>query len=222
MIDRHRNSLTEHHDKGVTLAESVIAKLRAAKIKDLKTTEDVRQAIENLPDDTLLQVTIADMWLNLSKRQSLARRGTVPPANPFATSDTNAKELVGKKAAIRDWDMAWLEIENLEAGRRVYSASGSQQARAKAAEFTKRIAVLTSATPNTNVIVGFLDAMFAPAFAQALQQPQRLRVALLTWDEILVRAWWNKDDQLLVIDTYLRVLQAWRSEVHERVVLRTD
>ena len=34
--------------------------------------------------------------------------------------------------------------------------------------------------------------------------------------------WWSKDDQLLVIDTYLRVLQAWRSEVDERPVLRTD
>jgi hypothetical protein len=202
MTKRHRDNLTEHHEKGRLMAKRVLKGLRG-KIG----YEDVRQAIESLPDNTLLQVTIADLWLNLSKPQSLQRRRQNPPPSPFKKV---GRDLVGVKGEIRDWDGAWLQIEHLRAGAKIYGVSGTWAARAQGAEFNNRLGVLLGAK---SIVMGFVDRLTPAALAHALTQPSLLRVVDLTMDEVLTRTWWDKDEQLHVLDVYRRVLDDWRADV---------
>ncbi len=202
--NRHRNSLTEHHERGASLAQRVLVELDDP---HLHTHEDLRRAIERLPDTTRLQVSVADLWLNLSKYQSQQRRSQEPPPSPFTKQ---GKELVGVKADIRDWDLAWLEIEHLRLAAKIYALSGTRAARTQALAFRERLAVLTGAD---GVVMGFVEAMAPGALAHALTQPERLRVVNLSLDRALARRWWDKDDQLRVLDAYTRVLAAWRTEV---------
>lgn len=202
--NRHRSSLTEHHEKGWSLARRTLAALANRR---LHTHEDLRRAIERLPDDTHLHVTVVDLWLNLSKYQSQQRRQQEPPPSPFTKQ---GKDLVAVKADIRDWDSAWLEIEHLRQGAKVYALSGRGAARAQAEKFRERLAVLTG---GNGVVMGFVDQMAPNALAHALTQPERLRVVDLTLDEALGRRWWDKDDQLRVLDVYTSVLAARRAEV---------
>jgi hypothetical protein len=202
--NRHRNSLTEHHEKGGSLAQRVLVELDDPR---LHTHEDLRQAIERLPDTTRLQVTVADLWLNLSKYQSQQRRQQEPPPSPFTKE---GKELVGVKADIRDWDNAWLQIEHLRLAAKIYALSGTGSARAQAVKFRERLAVLTA---GNGVVMGFVDQMAPNALAHALTQPERLQVVDLTMDQVLGRRWWDKADQLRVLDVYTSVLAGWRAEV---------
>lgn len=204
MTNRHRSSLTEHHEKGWSLARRTLAALADPR---LHTHEDLRQAIERLPDDTHLHVTVADLWLNLSKYQSQQRRQQEPPPSPFTKQ---GKELVGGKADIRDWDNAWLEIEHLRQGARIYALSGTGAARAQAVKFRERLAVLTG---GNGVVMGFVDQMTPTALAHALTQPAQLRVVDLSLDQALARRWWDKDEHLRVLDATTRVLAARRAEV---------
>jgi hypothetical protein len=202
------NSVTEHHEKGFTLAEKTLANLLTKKGRRLGY-EDLRGEIEKFPDTTSLQVTIADLWLNLSKRESLYRRKVEPPPSPFSKV---GKELVGVKSEIRDWDRVWLELEWLRAGQRIHARSGSQNSRAMAAVLGQQIAALLS----SKKIVGFVDATSPAALTQAIQHPERLRVKLVTLDEAMESTWLIPSDQLDLIDCYLEVLQDWRSEAAER------
>lgn len=203
--NRQRGTLTEHHEKGCSLAQRVLAELDDPR---LHTHEDMRRAIEDrLPDNTHLHVTVADLWLNLSKYQSQQRRQQEPPPSPFRKV---GNELVGVKADIRDWDLAWLQIEHLRLAAKIYALSGTGAARAQAAAFRERLAVLTGAD---GVVMGFVDRMAPGALGHALTQPANLRVVDLSLDQALGRHWWDKDDQLRVLDAYTRVLAGWRAEV---------
>ena len=204
MTNRHRSSLTEHHEKGWSLARRTLAALANRR---LHTHEDLRRAIERLPDDTHLHVTVADLWLNLSKYQSQERRRQDPPPSPFRKQ---GKDLVAVKADIRDWDNAWLEIEHLRLGAKIYALSGTRAARTQAVKFRERLAVLTG---GNGVVMGFVDQMTPTALAHALTQPAQLRVVDLSLDQALARRWWDKDEHLRVLDATTRVLAGWRAEV---------
>ena len=211
MTDRRRIYIDAHHNRGWRLAEQVLDRFNAH--GEYQTIEDVRQAIEALADTTELQVTIADMWLNLGKDQSQLRRKQQPPVNPFKKS---GKELIGIKGAIRAWDLSWLEIEHLQEGRKIYGRAGTWAARAKAAEMAQRVAVLTTSTRGEPLIVGFVNTMSPIALNQTIQRSDRLQVAFVTLDEALVRSWWIKSDQMALIDAYIATIQEVRTEVQDR------
>jgi len=205
MSSSKRTSLTEHHQKGLTLAEHALAHLLGAK-KDRLGFEDLRAEIEKLPDTTQLQVTIADCWLNLSKKQSQERRKNQPPRNPFQKV---GKDLLAQKGDIRDWDQQWLQFEWLRVGKRMHAQSGSLAARRMAGVINQQIAALLS----SDKMVGFVDATSPAALQQAIQHPEQLRVKLVSLDEAISRRWLITSDQLDLIDVTAVALRAHRDEV---------
>lgn len=56
----------EYEDKGFQMAIELFVNLRM-RTASIATSADLREAIEALPGDQLLQTTIGDFWLGLTK-----------------------------------------------------------------------------------------------------------------------------------------------------------
>jgi hypothetical protein len=100
-----RNNSGDYLGDGEQLARELLEAAGIKQTDKMLTVNAIRTQIDNLPDDTLLQVTVADFWLGLSKREGRNRRATPPPASPFTVAKWRTR--LGTKADIRDWDAIW-------------------------------------------------------------------------------------------------------------------
>ena len=65
------------------MAIELLIELNTPRMSITSATE-IREAIESLPPSQLLQTTIGDFWLGLTKGEGRARRNFHPtPPNPF-------------------------------------------------------------------------------------------------------------------------------------------
>lgn len=117
-----RRSVQEYEDEGLAQAIDYFRNLRGTYRPDMALADDVRLAIDGLPAEAVLQVTMSDFWLRLTKDQGQVRRKNAPPPNPFVKQGRTS---IAAKHKIQAWDLMW----RMQDVTREFAASGSAHVR---------------------------------------------------------------------------------------------
>lgn len=189
----------EYEDKGFQLAIELLESLhmRTAKIA---TSADLREAIEALPDDQLLQTTIGDFWLGLTKGEGQARRNFDPkPPNPYKHRDPRPfkeggdhRSRLGIKSEIDIWEGHWRTLEAITS----YAKSGSKRVRDIGQALRKPLPWLEH---EVDGIIAAINDITLRTFQQALTDPAALAIKRYTLSTALRRRWSDPGEQALWI-----------------------
>lgn len=174
-----RRSVKEYEDEGYEQAIEYFRKAGGTFRKDATKSQDVRSAIDKLPADTVLQATMSDFWLRLTKTEGRKRRKDSPPPSPFVK---NGRNVEAKKQQIEDWDAAWLAKE----AARVFAKSGSSHSRSIGEMLRSRLPWLTA---SQGAVIGCVGELPVASMQLAMKQPEKMHLQWLTLEEALHRRW---------------------------------
>jgi hypothetical protein len=201
-----RRSVKEYEDEGLEQAVVYFSKIDGAFRKDTAKVEDVRSAIDRLPPDAVLQATISDFWLRLTKTEGRKRRSNSPPPSPFVK---NGRNLEAEKRRIADWDVQWLAKE----AARVFAKSGSSQSRSVGEMLRTRLPWLT--TDNGSVI-GCAGELPVVLLEQATKQPEKLGLKWMALEEALHGRWAVLEERGVWLSRFKAAARAVEAELELR------
>ena len=179
-----RSGLAAYEDEGLDLAVQFLG-LLSVRIGTL-TKEGVREAIDNLPPTTKLQVTVADFWLGLARKEAQDRRRDEPPINPFTIRD--GKMFLAAKASIEQWEMAWRMIE----ASRPLAISRLPKVRRVGDHMRCHFTWFV----HDAHVVGLAGQPPVACFTEALTRPEDLSVRHLTLVDALRMPWKDSQEQI--------------------------
>ena len=200
MKTKHRcTAAKEYEDKGALMAIELFKQLKPRPGSVMSATE-IRDGIEALPATQLLQTTIGDFWLGLTKGEAQERRGFDPtPPNPYTHKDPRPfkeggdhRSRLGVKQEIESWDGHWRTLE----AAAVYAKSGSQRVRNIGRALRKPLPFLEH---EVDGIIAAINDMTLRSFQQALADPAALAIKRYTVSTSLHRRWHDPDEQALWI-----------------------
>jgi len=172
-------SAKEYEDEGLEQAVEYFRKIGRTFRYNAATAEDVRSAIEALPQDALLQVTMSDFWLGLRRAVGQRRRNNSPPMSPFKK---NGRTMEAEKMRIAEWDIAWLAKQ----AARVFAKSGSSRSRTFGEMLRTRLPWLTA---ENGAVLACASELPVALLDQAMKQPEKLGLKWMTL-ELALRARW--------------------------------
>lgn len=173
-----RRSVQEYEDEGLAQAIDYFRNLRGTYRPDMALADDVRLAIDGLAADAVLQVTMSDFWLRLTKTQGQLRRKNAPPPNPFVKQGRTS---IAEKQQIQHWDLMW----RMHDVGREFAASGSAHVR-------KMGQALHSLLPwllKGSAVSGCAAEVPHGLLRQLLSQSADVAVAWMTLEEALRTQW---------------------------------
>lgn len=200
MKTKHRyTAAKEYEDKGARMAVELFSELNHRPESVMSATE-IRDGIEALPATQLLQTTIGDFWLGLTKGEGQERRSFDPtPPNPYTHRDPRPfkeggdhRSRLGLKHEIETWDGHWRTLE----AAAVYAKSGSQRVRNIGRALRKPLPFLEH---EVDGIIAAINDMTLRAFQQALADPADLAIKRYTLSTALRRRWHDPDEHALWI-----------------------
>lgn len=210
MKTKHRRgSAKEYEDKGARAAIELFSKLKLRPVSAM-TSEDIRARIEKLEDEQLLQTSIGDFWLGLTKDEGQARRGFDPPPHPFTVVKSN--ERLGRKDAIEQWDARWRTLEAAS----VYAKSGVRSVRNIGMALRKSLPWLEH---EVDGIIAAIDDIELRAFDQAMGDPAGLAIKRYTLSTALRRRWSDPEERALWLARLEAAHRLDESEI-ERLALK--
>jgi hypothetical protein len=201
-----RRSVDEYHTEGMEQALRFFKGLGGTVTVTL-TADDLRQKINELPDGSVLQTTMADFWLALSRDEGRDRRANEPPPNPFMRKGRNK---LATKKAIAEWDVSWRLEDIRRYATRTFASSGAHESQQVAAHLRQSFPWLAD---DMDSLLGNALDMPIQTFAQAIQQPERLRVVQLTVGQAVLRTWADRHDQSRWVDRYAHAIRLFQEEV---------
>lgn len=157
------------------------------------SAEEVRSAINDLKPDVMLQTTMADFWLGLTRTEGQRRRGNKPPPSPFERDDSNSnrRNFVATKRAIEEWDMQWRIREGAESLGREFAKGGTIQARNAGQMIRERLPWLVA---NHKIIFGLLADLPRDQLKSVVEHPETLGVSWMTVEQAL-RGQWKESEE---------------------------
>jgi len=189
----------EYEDKGFQMAIELFVNLRM-RTASIATSADLREAIEALPGDQLLQTTIGDFWLGLTKGEGQARRNFDPkPPNPYKHRDPRPfkeggdhRSRLGIKSEIEIWEGQWRTLEAASS----YAKSGSKRVRTIGQALRKTLPWLEH---EVDGIIAAINDITLRAFQEALSDPAALTIKHYTVSTALRRRWHDPEERALWI-----------------------
>lgn len=195
MKTKHRRgSAKEYEDRGARFAIELFSQLKL-RPGSAMTSEDIRARIETLSDEQLLQTTIGDFWLGITKDEGQARRRFDPPLHPFTVM--KGKSHLGRKDEIEQWDARWRTLE----AAAVYAKSGARSIRNIGMALRKSLPWLEH---EVDGIIAAIDDITLRAFDQAMGDPAALTIKRYTLSTALRRSWRDPEER----DLWLARLEA--------------
>jgi len=200
MKTKHRcTAAREYEDKGAAMAVDLLVQLKK-RPASIMSPQEIRDGIEGLPSDQLLQTTIGDFWLGLTKGEGQDRRGFDPkPPNPYIHKDPRPfkeggdhRSRLGIKREIEAWDGHFRIMEAAS----VFAKSGVRRVRDIGMALRKPLPFLEH---EVDGIIAAIDDMTLRAFQQAFADPAALAVKRYTLSTALRRRWSDPDEQALWI-----------------------
>lgn len=200
MKTKHRGTAAEEYeDKGAAMALELFAQLQVRPASIMSRAE-IRDGIETLADDQLLQTTIGDFWLGLTKGEGQERRKFDPtPPNPYVHKDPRPfteggdhRSRLGIKREIETWDGHWRTLEAAS----VYAKSGSERVRNIGHALRKPLPWLEH---EVDGIIAAINDMTLRSFQQALADPAALAIKHYTVSTALRRRWHDPEERALWI-----------------------
>lgn len=213
MKTKHRcTAAREYEDKGSAMAVELFAQLKI-RPQSVTSPYDIRVAIEALKSDQLLQTTIGDFWLGLTKGEGQARRAFDPkPPNPYIHRDPRLhkdggdhRSRLGRKGEIEAWDINWRTLE----AAAVYAKSGSLRVRDVGKALRKSLPWMEH---ETDGIIAAINDMTLRSLEKALTEPAVLSINCYTVSTALRRRWRSPDERALWI---ARLEAAHRLDEHQ-------
>lgn len=195
MKTKHRRGSAKlYEDKGANAAIELFSQLKLRPERAM-TSEDIRARIEKLEDDQLLQTTVGDFWLGLTKDEGQARRRFDPPPHPFTV--VKGKARLARKDEIEQWDARWRTLE----AAAVYAKSGVRSVRNIGMALRKSLPWLEH---EVDGIIAAIDDITLRAFDAAMGDPAGLAIKRYTLSTALRRKWRDPDER----DLWLARLEA--------------
>lgn len=200
MKTKHRcTAAKEYEDKGAKMAVELFEELQTRPDSVMSSTE-IRMALDELPGTQLLQTTVGDFWLGLTKGEGQARRGFDPkPPNPYTHKDPRPfkeggdhRSRLGVKSEIETWDGHFRVME----AAAVFAKSGSERVRNIGKALRKPLPFLEH---EVDGIIAAINDMTLRSFQQALADPAALAIKRYTVSTALRRRWYDPDEQALWI-----------------------
>lgn len=200
MKTKHRcTAAKEYEDKGAAMAVELLAQLKKRPASVMSPTE-IRIAIEALPGTQLLQTTIGDFWLGLTKGEGQERRNFDPkPPNPYIHKDPrpfneggNHRSRLGIKREIEIWELQWRTLEAAAA----YAKSRSVKALGIGKALRRQLPWLEH---DVDGIIAAINDMTQRAFEQAMSDPATLSIKHYTLSTALRRPWRHPEERELWI-----------------------
>ena len=206
-----RRSVKEYEDEGLEQAVEYFSKVAGTFRKHTAKAEDVRRAIDSLPPHTVLQATMSDFWLRLTKTEGRKRRKDSPPPSPFVKSGRN---LVAEKQRIADWDVHWLAKE----AAFVFAKSGSSHSRSVGDLLRTRLPWITA---DKGSVLGCATELPIDLLNQAIRQPQKLALEWMTLEQALLGRWMEVEERKVWLARFTMANRAVVSEVERRYLEQT-
>lgn len=178
-----RAGLAEYEDQGLHRAIKYLG-LKGIRPGTL-SKEAVRQELDNLEPAAVLQVTVADFWLGLAKKEAQERREKQPPTNPFKKDGLSS---LATKASIEQWEMEWRMVE----ASKSLAISRVPKVRQVGHDMRSRFAWFVQ----DGDVVGLAAQPPAACFAEALTRPEHLSVRQLALEDALRMPWKDTGEQI--------------------------
>lgn len=200
MKTRHRcTAAKEYEEKGAAMAVELFVQLKVRPVS-VASSQEIRDCIEKLDDDQLLQTTIGDFWMGLTKGEGQERRGFDPtPPTPYTHRDTRTfkeggdhRSRLGKKSEIEQWEGHWRTLE----AAAVYAKSGALRVRKIGKALRKTLPWLEH---EVDGIIAAINDMTLRSFQQALANPAALTIKHYTVSTALRRRWHDPEERALWI-----------------------
>ena len=201
-----RRSVKEYEDEGLEQAVEYFSKIGGTFRKDTAKAEDVRSAIDSLPPHAVLQATMSDFWLRLTKTEGRKRRKDSPPPSPFVK---NGRHLEAEKRRIAEWDVRWLAKE----AARVFAKSGSSQSRTVGDMLRTRLPWITA---DNGAVIGCAAELPIAMLEQAMRQPEKLALEWMTLEQALLGRWMDVEERKVWLARYTTASRAMVSELERR------
>lgn len=198
-----RRSVKEYEDEGLEQAVEYFSKIAGTFRKHTAKAEDVRRAIDSLPPHTVLQATMSDFWLRLTKTEGRKRRKESPPPSPFVKSGRN---LVAEKQRIADWDVDWLAKE----AAFVFAKSGSSHSRSVGDLLRTRLPWITA---DKGAVLGCATELPIEMLDQAMMRPQKLALEWMTLEHALLGRWIEVEERKVWLARFTMANRAVVSEL---------
>ena len=200
MKTKHRcTAAKEYEEKGAAMAVELFVQLKVRPVS-IASSQEIRDCIETLADDQLLQTTIGDFWLGLTKGEGQERRKFDPtPPNPYVHKDPRPfdeggdhRSRLGKKSEIEKWEGHWRTLE----AAAVYANSGALKARQIGKALRKTLPWLEH---EVDGIIAAINDMTLRSFQNALADPAALAIKHYTVSTALRRRWHDPEERALWI-----------------------
>ena len=201
-----RRSVKEYEDEGLEQAVEYFSKIGGTFRKDAAKAVDVRSAIDRLPPNAVLQATMSDFWLRLTKTEGRKRRKDSPPPSPFVK---NGRSLEAEKQRIADWDVHWLAKE----AARVFAKSGSSKSRMVGDMLRTRLPWIIA---ETGAVIGSAADLPVKMLEQAIAQPEKLALEWMTLEQALLGRWTEVDERKIWLTRFAAANGALVSELERR------
>jgi hypothetical protein len=202
----NRHSLDEYHSEGMAQALRRFQGPKGAAANTL-SADAVREMINGLPDNSNLQTTTSDFWLNLSRDEGRHRRAFDPPQNPFKKQ---GRDKLARKDLISAWDYEWRMDTVVRFAEKVFASSGAKVSQDIANHLRQNFAWLEH---DQDGLCGNLMEMPVQSFVQAIQQPELLRVRQMTVGQAVVRRWADRKEQTRWLERYVQAIEIFQKEV---------
>lgn len=208
---RRRSGAKEYEDYGYDLAVKLLIDL-GVRLGACMTGDDIRDHLDTLDDAQLLQTTVGDFWLGVTKDEGKERRKFDPiPPNPFKHKQHRSR--LGRKDEIEAWDGHWRTIE----AAAVYAKSGVRRIRNIGMALRKSLPWLEH---EVDGIIGALNDLTRHSFAQAMQADiSALAIKQYTVADALRRRWHDTQERAIWIK---RLELAHRHEERELRLLASQ
>lgn len=190
-----------YYEEGIKQAKALFDRLYPRKSHGVDLTMDadaIRKRVDSdeVPGDTLIQSSLADLLLRLGQKVGIDRRKLSPPPSPFKKIKGRGNAAWATKDEAIRWDAAWHLREGASDVAQRLQGSGAKAVQGKAAMVRQKLLWIVE----HGDVLGWLEDLPVSLFEQA--KVEDLAIHSWTVEQALHRPWRSVDERDLWVNRY--------------------